>query len=126
MAIKVEVLSNTPTLFETDSSFMALGKLKANGDTFIVFMSLISGKIYVEEAFATMVNGQCMTGFSLVEDDKLWAVLIQEAQRYKIIHASHIANCLDKMNVRISNNVAKLLAPNKKDYKYFKDKGVIR
>lgn len=123
--LKVELMSKDPVLFGQDNRFMCLGKLRSRGDIFIVFMDLTTGKTYVEEAFATWLSGDRITGLDEVKDDHLWGLLTEAAQKYGLCMVKHMGDCMKKAGVKVSPPIAKALCMLPTDLNYFKQLDVI-
>jgi hypothetical protein len=124
--LKVKLITAEPVLFGQDNKFMTLGKLETRGDKFIVFMDLTTGKTYIEEAFASWVGGERITGLEQVEDDHLWGLLTEAAQKYGLCMVRHMADNMKKVNVKVKLNLAKLLCMVPDDMKYFQKQDVIK
>ena len=105
---------------------MALGKLQARGDVFIVFIDLTTGKTYIEEAFASWIGGERVTGLDEVKDDQLWGQLTEAAQKYGLCMVRHIVDCMKKKNVKMVAPLIKVLCVLPTDMDYAKSQGVIK
>jgi hypothetical protein len=124
--LKVELLTREPSLFETDARFMAVGKMRARGDEFVVFIGLESGKTYIEEAFKTEALGHFIVGLKQVDDDTLWQMLVEAGQKYGLTASRHIGDCIKKLSLRISMLAARIIAPLPDDLEYIKRLGIIK
>jgi len=124
--LKINLISKEPVLFGQDNRFMTLGKMEARGDIFVCFMDLTTGKTYVEEAFASWVNGERITGMDEVKDDNLWGMLTEAAQKYGVCAVKHIADNLKRVGAKLPLPVTKAMCIVPSDMEYFKKMDVIR
>lgn len=101
MPEKINLVTKNPQLAGSNNDYMILGKLEARGDEFIVFIGLNTGKVHIEEAFATQVLGQFVVGLKLIEDDTMWNSLVYAANSYGITQQKHILWCLKKLGIKV-------------------------
>lgn len=124
--LKITLVSKEPVLFGQDNRFMTLGKMQARGDTFIVFIDLSTGKTYIEEAFASWVGGDRITGLDEVKDDHLWGLLTEAAQKYGLCMVRHIVDSLKKKNAKMPMPLLKAMCLLPSDMDYAKSQNVIK
>ena len=89
-------------------------------------MDLKTGKVYVEETFSTVVNGEHIVGLKLIEDDKLWGRLIFFCEKYKLTNMEHIAACLSACNAKLDRKILSLITSNTNDIKILENYGVLK
>lgn len=92
--------SKEPLIIGDKEKFLILGKIGCRGDKFVVLISLETGKTYIEESYATNVNGQFVVGLNYINDDTLWNSLVYAANSYGLTSSQHIIECLQKLGIK--------------------------
>lgn len=89
-----KLVQKNPLLVGPNNLGLALGLLESRGDKFMVLMDITNGRIHIVEVFAAEAMGKYIAGHKEIEDDKLWAKLVQAANSYGLTSAQHIAYCI--------------------------------
>ena len=96
----VKLINKNPILFGTDNTFMATGLLECRGDKFLAFINLLTGKSYIEETYATELNGANIVGFNEVKDNNLWGTLVYACESYGLFTHKHIIECVNTLGIK--------------------------
>jgi hypothetical protein len=90
----IKLVNKEPALVGPNNLGLALGLLESRGDKFMLIMDVTNGRVHVVEVFTATALGKYIAGHREIEDDKLWAILVQACNSYGLTSAQHIAYCI--------------------------------
>jgi hypothetical protein len=99
MSEHFKLLRKDPMLVGPNNLGLTLGLLESRGDKYLVVMDITNGHIHIVEVLAAKALGDHIVAHKEIEDEVLWAKLVQAATKYGLTSAYHIAECIKMKNV---------------------------
>lgn len=98
MSEKVGLLTKTPSFVGDQNQFISVGIMQCRGDKYMVLLELETGKVYIEEVFATHALGNFIAGFNQIQEDKVWNMMCYAANSLGLTGQEHLSKCIRELS----------------------------